>query len=233
VDFVNHLPQVFTYSGNQVRTIIKDGEVWFVAKDVCDVLNHSNHKVAVSRLDEDEVSKVYLTDSLGCNQPTTIVNEAGLYSLILTSNKPEAKAFKRWVTHEVLPSIRRTGVYDARIPKTFSEGLRLAADLQEKIERDKPKVESYDRFISDENYQKVEVVAKILGYGRNNFFKKLRQMWLLMSDNNPYQKYIDRGYFVVKEKPIQMGDQVINKPQTYITAKGIAYIDKLLHQRTA
>jgi prophage antirepressor-like protein len=76
---VNQMQQVFIYSGNQVRTIIKDGEVWFVAKDVRDVLNHSNHKVAVSRLDEDEVNKVYLTDSLVRNQHTTIVNEAGLY----------------------------------------------------------------------------------------------------------------------------------------------------------
>jgi anti-repressor protein len=230
---MNQLPQVFTYSGNQVRTILKDGEVWFVAKDVCSVLEIGNPTMALKRLDEDEKALINIEGLNRGNEPVNIVNEPGLYSLILTSRKPEAKAFKRWITHEVLPSIRKTGVYDARIPKTFSEALRLAADLQEKIERDKPKVESYDRFISGENYQKVGEVAKILGYGRNNFFKKLRQMGLLMSDNTPYQKYIDRGYFVVKEKPIQMGDQVINKPQTYITAKGIAYIDKLLHHQTA
>ncbi len=86
---MNQLQKVFTYSGNQVRTIIKDDEVWFVAKDVCDILNHSNHKVAVSRLDEDEVNKVYLIDSLGRQQQTTVVNEAGLYSLILTTESPD------------------------------------------------------------------------------------------------------------------------------------------------
>ncbi len=104
--------QVFNYRDQQVRTVVKDGQPWFAAKDVCNVLNHSNHKVAVSRLDEDEVSKVYLTDSLGRNQKTTVVNEAGLYSLILTSNKPEAKQFKRWITHEVIPTIRKTGSYN-------------------------------------------------------------------------------------------------------------------------
>lgn len=105
--------------------------------------------------------------------------------------------------------------------------------LEQKLALAQPKIEQHDRFLSGENYQKVGEVAKILGYGRNNFFKKLRQMGLLMNDNTPYQKYIDRGYFVVKEKPIQMGDQIINKPQTYITAKGIAYIDKLLHHQPA
>ncbi|MCY8083248.1 ORF6C domain-containing protein [Bacillus inaquosorum] len=109
---MNQLQQVFNYQDQQVRTVVKDGQPWFVAKDVCNVLNHSNHKVAVSRLDEDEVSKVYLTDSLGRNQKTTVANEAGLYSLILTSNKPEAKQFKRWITHEVIPTIRKTGAYN-------------------------------------------------------------------------------------------------------------------------
>jgi anti-repressor protein len=229
---MNQLQQVFQYGSCSVRTIIKDDEIWFVAKDVCNVLEISDVSKAVSRLDEDEKGTTSILTP-GGQQNLLIVNEPGLYSLILTSRKQEAKQFKRWVTHEVLPSIRKTGSYSIQIPKTFSEALRLAADLQEKIERDRPKVESYDRFISGENYQKVGEVAKILGYGRNNFFKKLRQMGLLMSDNTPYQKYIDRGYFVVKEKPIQMGDQVINKPQTYITAKGIAYIDKLLQQISA
>jgi anti-repressor protein len=230
---MNQLQQVFQYGSCSVRTIIKEDEIWFVAKDVCEILEIGNPSQALSRLDDDEKATITTNDSGGRPYKLSLVNEPGLYSLILTSRKPEAKAFKRWITHEVIPSIRKTGSYSLQIPKTFSEALRLAADLQEKIERDKPKVESYDRFISGENYQKVGEVAKILGYGRNNFFKKLRQMGLLMSDNTPYQKYIDRGYFVVKEKPIQMGTQIINKPQTYITAKGIAYIDKLLHQRTA
>lgn len=226
---MNQLEQVFVYSGHQVRTIINNEEIWFVARDVCEVLELSDVSKAVSRLDEDEKLTRTLFVS-GQNREVWLVNEPGLYSLILTSRKPEAKAFKRWVTHEVLPTLRKTGSYNLQIPQTFSEALRLAADLQEKIEQDKPKVETYDRFISGENYQKVGEVAKILGYGRNNFFKILRDQKLLMKDNTPYQQYIDRGYFVVKEKPIEMGGQIINKPQTYITAKGIDYIDKLLQK---
>jgi len=102
----------FAFQGQAVRTILKDGETWFVAADVCTVLEHTNSRVAVSRLEDDEkgVSSVY---TLGGGQETTVVNESGLYNLIFTSRKPQAKAFRRWVTSEVLPSIRATGRYDA------------------------------------------------------------------------------------------------------------------------
>jgi hypothetical protein len=101
----------FAFQGQAVRTILKDGETWFVAADVCAVLEHTNSRVAVSRLEDDEkgVSSVY---TLGGGQETTVVNESGLYNLIFTSRKPQAKAFRRWVTSEVLPSIRATGRYD-------------------------------------------------------------------------------------------------------------------------
>lgn len=224
---MNQLQQVFNYHSHNVRTVIMDNEIWFIAKDVCEVLEIKNTSDALKRLDEDEVTRFNLG---GLSGEINIVSEAGLYSLILGSRKAEAKQFKRWITHEVLPSIRRKGSYSIQVPQSFSEALRLAADLQEKIEQDKPKVETYDRFISGDNYQKVGEVAKILGYGRTTFFKMLRERKLLMKDNTPYQQYIDRGYFVVKEKPIKMGEQVINKPQTYITAKGVDYLDKLLQQ---
>lgn len=229
---MNELQKVFDYSGHQVRTIMKDDEVWFVAKDVCKVLEIGDVSKAVSRLDEDEKGTNFILTP-GGRQELLIINESGLYSFILTSRKPEAKQFKRWVTHEVLPSIRKTGVYDTRVPKTFSEALRLAADLQEEIERNKPKVEAHDRFISGENYQTMNVVAKALGTGRNKLFDFLRRKKILMSNNVPYQEFIDRGYFVVKEKPINMGEQVINKPQTYVTAKGVNYIDSLLNKKEA
>jgi len=103
----------FTFKENSVRVILDEtGNPWWVAKDVCDVLDHSNHNMAVQGLDDDEkgVRKVY---SLGGEQDTTIISESGLYSLIFRSNKPEAKNFRRWVTHEVLPAIRKTGSYSA------------------------------------------------------------------------------------------------------------------------
>jgi len=229
---------VFNYNGAQLRTVVKDGEPWFVAKDVCDVLEHSNSRMALERLDEDEkgVSIIYTP---GGPQEMAIVNEPGLYALVLTSRKPEAKQFKRWVTHEVLPSIRKTGAYitpeilheQFNIPKTYPDALRLAANLAEEVERLKPKAEMHDLFLSGENIQPMGIVAKAVGLGRNKLFDFLRQKGILMGDNVPYQRYIDAGYFVVKEKPVTMGSLVSNKPQTFVTAKGVDYIGKLLTER--
>ncbi|ETT85543.1 prophage antirepressor [Bacillus mycoides FSL H7-687] len=95
----------------QVRTVVKGKDVWFVAKDVCDVLEIVNATRSLSRLDEDELHSMKVADSLGRLQETNIINESGLYSLIMTSRKPQAKAFKKWVTSEVLPSIRKHGAY--------------------------------------------------------------------------------------------------------------------------
>jgi prophage antirepressor-like protein len=103
--------QVFTYEGNEVRTVRMGGDTWWVLKDVCDILSLSNSRIVADRLDEDDVSQTYITDSLGRQQQTSIVNESGLYCVILRSDKPEAKKFKRWVTHEVLPTIRKQGCY--------------------------------------------------------------------------------------------------------------------------
>ncbi|WP_331281356.1 BRO-N domain-containing protein [Paenibacillus sp. FSL R5-0345] len=102
--------QRFMYSNQEVRSTIIDGQPWFVAKDVCDVLEISNNRDALNRLDEDE-KDVVSTDTLGGMQNVSVVNEPGLYSLILGSRKPEAKQFKRWITHEVIPSIRKHGAY--------------------------------------------------------------------------------------------------------------------------
>lgn len=103
--------KVFNYQDNEVRTAEVDGEPWFVLKDVCTVLNLSTPARVAERLDKDEVSQTHITDSLGRQQDTTIINESGLYSVILRSDKPEAKPFRKWVTSEVLPTIRKTGRY--------------------------------------------------------------------------------------------------------------------------
>lgn len=102
--------QEFKFKNLPLNVIDKAGEPWFIAKEVCEILEHTNHKVAVQSLDEDEkgVSKVY---SLGGEQDTIIISESGLYTLIIRSNKPKAKEFRKWVTGVVLPSIRKTGGY--------------------------------------------------------------------------------------------------------------------------
>lgn len=118
--------QIFHYENNEVRTILKDGEPWWVLADVCQVLEHTNSRMVAERLDEDEkgVSQIYTP---GGNQNMTIINESGLYKVILRSDKPEAKKFTRWVTHEVLPAIRKTGQYRVS-PKTAAVRRALTTD---------------------------------------------------------------------------------------------------------
>lgn len=131
--------QTFTFnpSNQPVRVETIGGEPWFVVKDLCDILKHSNHKVAIQPLDEDEVRKVYLTDSLGRQQETLLVSESGMYSLIIRSNKPEAKAFRKWVTGEVLPSIRKTGSYSLPGVKGIKNPVaRIRRDRRELVNKD-------------------------------------------------------------------------------------------------
>lgn len=105
--------QVFEFESIELRTVVIDGEPWFVAADVCAALNIGNTRQAVSYLDDDEVCQAPVTtnDGSGRELPTNVVNEPGLYSMILRSRKPQAKKFKRWITHDVLPSLRKTGTY--------------------------------------------------------------------------------------------------------------------------
>ena len=108
-------PEVFQFSSTkqEVRSLLVENEPWLVVKDICDILGHSNHKVAIKGLDDEEVRKVYLPSN-GGKQMTVVVNESGLYTLIMRSNKPEAKAFRKWVTSEVLPAIRKKGYYGVK-----------------------------------------------------------------------------------------------------------------------
>jgi anti-repressor protein len=130
--------QTFAFDGSDVRTLVIDGEPWWVAADVCMVLEIRNSRQAVSYLDEDEKQQVHPTviSNDGGGDPW-IVNEPGLYSLILKSRKPQAKPFKRWITHEVIPQIRRTGSYGSALalPQDYEEALvALLAEVREKKE---------------------------------------------------------------------------------------------------
>ena len=128
--------QVFSYNGNNVRTVERNGDIWFVAKDVCDVLGLTNPTVALEALDDDERAKFFLGRSPvhGGGGEANIISESGLYSLVLRSNKPEAKNFSRWVRKEVLPTIRRTGAYFANgeqpaLPSGVLDGARLIFEV--------------------------------------------------------------------------------------------------------
>lgn len=124
----------FEYRGEALRTVVIDDEPWFVAADVCTMLDHSNPSAAVAGLDDDEKG-LRNVETPGGVQALVCVNEPGLYSLIIRSRKPEAKAFKRWVTHEVLPSIRKTGGYGVPTGLTFEEmTARVITELQSRID---------------------------------------------------------------------------------------------------
>lgn len=231
----------------EVRTVMVSGEPWFVAVDVCKALELSNPTVAVSRLDEDERSKF----NLGRQGEGTIVNEAGLYSLILGSRKPEAKTFKRWITHDVIPAIRKTGGY-IQGEETMSDDDLIARalvmaqkkielrekELREKdelLELQKPKVEFADHVTDSENAIDMGTFAKYvqkagIDMGRNTLFKWLRGQGILMENNVPYQRYLDLGWFKVVEMVYSTPNNEYTTPKTLVTGKGqvslVRYIRK-------
>ena len=239
---LDNLQNVFEYGKSIVRVIVRDGEPWFVARDVCECLEIENPTVAVQRLDEDERAKF----NLGRQGETNIVSEAGLYSLIMTSRKPEAKRFKRWVTHEVLPTIRQTGQYVAgyKIPQTYPEALRALADEVEKreaVEAEKqkllPKAESYDSLMSTYGLFSMSNTAKILNYqgaGPQNIFKVLavENIFFKRGDRySVYQEYIRRGYFQEKATTYRHGDRIEAYKQIFATPKGLDWLDRFLAER--
>lgn len=126
--------QIFNYHDTPLRTVEKDGELWWVLKDVCDVLGISRARDVATRLDSDEAVLTGVIDAAGREQPTYIINEPGLYNVILRSDKPEAKDFKRWVTHEVLPSIRQKGSYSIQ---AMSPAQLIAAQAQLLVDMEK------------------------------------------------------------------------------------------------
>lgn len=143
----------------KVRVITRDGEPWFVVADVCRALEIGNSRMATDRLDEDEKAAVSLTDTssngVSQNRKMSIVNEPGLYSLVLGSRKPEAKAFKRWITHEVIPSIRKHGAYatEETLDNIISNpdfGIRLLQELKAEREQ-RTKLEQQNLLLSQEN----------------------------------------------------------------------------------
>ena len=231
-----------------VRAIQIEGEPWFVAADVCRTLEIGNTSQALSRLDEDE-KDVILNDTLGGVQKMSIVNEPGLYTLVLGSRKDEAKGFKRWITHEVIPSIRKTGKYELgnQIPKTLPEALRAYADEVEKNERlalenaeMKPKAEFADAIIASNTTILVGDFAKILKQngidtGQNRLFKWFVDNHYLFKRNGQYvptQRAMELELFKIDSKPVRIGDETQIKHTVRVTPQGQKYfINKLLKER--
>lgn len=194
----------FPASGERVRSILRGGAPWFVGRDVCTVLALTNPADALAKGLDDDEKGVAIVYTPGGDQQVAIVNEPGLYSLILRSRKPEAKAFKRWITHEVLPALREKGSFSltsASVPRTLPEALRaFAAEIEahEKTKADlaaaQPLAEAYHDLMSKDGTFDWAAVAQIFtgltgGLGRNSFLSLLRDLEILKANNTPYQRH--------------------------------------------
>lgn len=228
---------IFNYNGNKVRTIQKDGEPWWVLKDVCEVLGLSSPHKVFDRLDEDEKGRNQIPTH-GGEQEMTVVNESGLYNVILRSDKPEAKPFRKWVTSEVLPSIRKNGGYIANQENLTPEQIvanalivaqNIISQKDKQIEQMKPKAEFFDAVADSRTAISMNEVSKVLGikgYGRNNLFEFLRKNGILDRWNVPYQRYIDCGWFrVIEQKYTRQGEPCATT-KTLVYQKGVDAIRK-------
>ena len=244
--------RIFNYNSVEVRTIQKDGEPWFVLRDVCNVLGISHVKDTADRLDQDEVGQTEVIDSLGRKQTATIINESGLYNVILRSDKPEAKPFRKWVTSEVLPTIRRHGMYATpdtvekmladpdttiKLLETIKQERAARLALEAQAEADKPKVLFADAVSASHTSILVGDLAKLLrqngvDIGQNRLFSFLREKGYLCSQgeryNLPTQRSMDRGWFQVKETTINQPNGSVRITRTVkVTGKGQQYFINL------
>jgi len=236
----------FSFNGHAVRVLMRAGEPWFVAADVCRILEIADVRQAVERLDEDERG--------GCSVPTPggvqemrCVSESGLYSLVLGSRKPEARMFKRWVTHDVIPSIRRTGSYasdpiallgDPHVLRQLlgSYAERVQA-LEATVADQKPKVEVFDRIIAAGDTFGFREAAQQIRAGTGASEHEVRGLmrargWIqrLGKQLAPAHEGVARGYVTTRERSWtdETGATRV-RPELRVTPKGIArYIELLL-----
>lgn len=251
---MNNEIQRFDFRGASLRTLTdEEGEPWFIAKDVCDILGMSNPSMAVIALDKDEVAQIDPKDYLGSenrsNQAVNIVSEPGLYKLIMRSRKPEAKEFQRWVTHDVLPQIRRTGGYiptsesdsDEDImaravlvaQKTIKQKNQQIAEQQTRIVELEPKARFADAVAASDGTCLVGELAKMLrqngmDIGQNRLFRLLQADGYLgksgSNRNVPTQRAMDLGLFRIKETTVTHADGHTTVSRTpKVTGKGQRY----------
>ena len=222
----------------ELRVIEINSEPWFVAKDICEILGLSNPTMAINRLDEDERTKL----NLGRQGEANIVNEYGLYNLILASRKKEAKEFKRWITHEVLPAIRKTGGYiageekmsdDELIAKAMGVLHRKLEQANKQLEQQKPKVIFADSVETSKDSILIRDLAKLLNQngidmGQNRLYDYMRENGYLINSrfedrNMPTQKAMNMGLFEIKEGTINTSHGTRLARVTKVTGKGQIY----------
>lgn len=232
--------QIFKYQEAEIRTAVIDGEPWWVAIDVCKILEISNPSDTLKRLDSDEVTRFNLG---GLSGEANIVNEPGLYSLILGSRKPEAKAFKRWITHEVIPTIRRHGAYmtPEKIEQVLADPdtiIRLATELKrsrtEIAVRDqligelKPKADYVDMVLKSTGLMTISQIAKDYGMSGQRLNQILKDKRIQYKQNGQwllYAKHQDKSYTHSKTIDFMHSDgRPGTKLDTQWTQKGRLFI---------
>lgn len=250
----NSLMLEFDFEGNAVRTLERDGNPWFVLADVCRVLAIGNPRMAASRLDDDEKGGVSIADAIGREQVTTIINESGLYSIVLTSRKPSAKRFKKWVTGTVLPAIRKDGAYIAGEEKVATgemtedelllramtilqdKATRLAAERDAAVSRVaklEPEAGAFTNFLGTEGKLTLRDAAKQLGLGPKDFVSRLiAGGYLFRSSGDLHVKAAyapaGRGWFETRAR----SGFGWNSIQVFVTNKGLAAFAKKMMIKT-
>ena len=246
----------------KVRVVERSGEPWFVGKDVAEILGYTKYRNAIAtHVDEDDALKQGVTDKLGRVQETTIINESGLYSLVLSSKMPKAKEFKRWVTAEVLPAIRKTGGYIAGSEKMSDAELMAKAvlvaqatikerdarikELESDTQRMKPKEIFADAVSASDQTILIGDLAKLIkqnghDIGQKRMFEWLRNNGYLIKRqgadyNSPTQRAMELGLFRIKETAVTHSDGHVTVSKTVkVTGKGQAYfVNKLLGAKGA
>lgn len=244
--------QVWNYESSEIRTIQKDGEPWFVLADVCKVLEIARGTKVAERLEEDEVRQTSITDSLGRQQKAYIINESGLYAVILRSDKPQAKPFRKWVTSEVLPSIRKHGAYmtDNTLEQALTNPdflIRLATELktekekrlalEQQAEQDKPKVLFADSVTASSSSILIGELAKLIkqngvDIGQRRLFEWMRANGYLIKRkgseyNLPTQRSMEQGLMEIKETSVVHNGYTTISKTPKVTGKGQVYFINL------
>lgn len=239
--------QLFNFENHEVRSLLISNEPWFVGKDVADVLGYADTNQAIRKHVDNEDRLTRRFDGTGQSRDMTIINESGLYSLVLSSKLPSAKKFKRWVTSEVLPALRKTGQYQVKelsgqelMAKALIEAQSVLAAKDKQIEQMKPKVVFADAVATSHTSILVGELAKILkqngiDMGQKRLFAWLREKGYLIKRqgtdyNMPTQKAMELGLFEIKEGSYVNGSGVnITTKTPKVTGKGQQYfINKFL-----
>ena len=235
--------QLFNFENNQVRTLLINDEPWFVGKDVAQILGYSNPRDALSKhVDDEDKNSVAIRDGNKGNPNQTVINESGVYALVFSSKLPSAIRFKRWVTSEVLPQIRKTGSYaspqltgEELMAKALIEANSVLARQSKQLEEQKPKVLFADSVIASKGSILVRELAKLIkqnGYdiGEKKLYRWLREKgYICKNSTEPTQMAMNLGLFEIVVRTIERGDTPPKATRTTkVTGKGQVYfINKL------